>query len=124
MDACHSGAVTGRGLDLTPMVKDMTSAEVGAVTFTGSTGREQSQESDQRRHGAFSLALIEGLTSRHHYRSGRDTRLPADANADGQIILEELAAFMVNRVTDLTQGAQHPTLQRGDVPSFTVAVVR
>ncbi len=125
MDACHSGAVTGRrtrDLDLTPIIRELTSAENGIVTMTASTGRELSQEADEWGHGAFSLAIIEALTSRSLYRAKHRTPLPADYNGDGAIIIDELAAYVANRVKELTNGAQHPTMQRGDVPAFPLAV--
>jgi len=128
MDTCHSGAVTGTmtrgGLDLTDVVKELTSAENGIVTMTASTGRELSQEADAWGHGAFSLALVEALTGKHLHRERCQTPLPADYNRDGVIILDELAAYVANRVKELTAGAQHPTVQRGDVPSFPVAVTK
>ena len=129
MDTCQSGAVTGgkrtRGdFDLTQVIKDLTSADVGVVTFTASTGRELSQEADEWGHGAFSLAMIEALTSKRVFDKQKQTPLPADSNGDGVILIDELGVYVMNRVKELTKGAQHPTLQKGDVPSFPVALAK
>ena len=129
MDTCHSGAVTGgrrtRGdVDMTQVIKDLTSADVGVVTFTASTGKEESQEADEWGHGAFTLAMIEALTGKHVFDGQKQTPLPADFNNDGVILIDEMGVYVMNRVKELTKGAQHPTLQKGDVPSFPMALTR
>ena len=111
-------------LDLTQVIKELTSAEVGVVTFTASTGKELSQEADEWGHGAFTLAMIEGLTGVRMFAKQKETPLPADVNGDGVILIDELGVYVMNRVKELTKGAQHPTLQRGDVPSFPVALAK
>jgi uncharacterized caspase-like protein len=126
-DTCHSGAVTGRrtrAVDLTPAIKELTAAESGVVVMAASTGREVSQEADEWGHGAFCLAIVEGLTGRRTHAEQAQSRLPCDYDGDGVIQLTELDAYVTNRVKELTHGAQHPVTNRGNIPSFPLAVVQ
>ena len=138
MDTCHAAGVLGpkagrskggpnleRSLDY--VLREMTSIEVGMVVMTSSTGKEASLEHSDWGHGAFALALIEGLTGKHIYeRAGATpkTRLPADLNGDGVIEIKELDLYVTQRVRELTDGAQHPVTRSGDIPSFPVAAVK
>ncbi len=68
IDACHSGNVTGgrRGVggDINSLVNELSNTENGAITFTSSTGKEFSLEDPSWGNGAFTKALIEGLTGK------------------------------------------------------------
>jgi len=84
------------------------------VAFASSTGREVSVESDEWHNGAFTKALIEGLTL------GK-----ADLLGQGSITLSQLDAFVVSRVKELTGGTQHPVMNKPPtVPDYPIAVHR
>jgi uncharacterized caspase-like protein len=126
MDSCHSGAA-GRGersrdLDLSDAIRELTSVEGGVVVLTSSTGKELSWEKPEWGHGAFALALIEGLTSSRKFTGLTGTALPADHNRDKFVDLIELDLYITNRVKELTEGKQHPTTDRSGT-SFPLARV-
>ena len=64
-------------------------------------------------HGAFSLALIEGLSGK------------ADLLHKSAITVSALDYYIAERVKELTNGAQHPVMSRPDtVPDFAFATTR
>ena len=116
MDACHSGNVLGnsqqRAAMLTQAVNDLTGADNGAVVFTSSTGRQFSLENPEWSNGAFTKALVEGLTG------------GADLFDSKTITVNNLSSYVANRVKVLTKGQQAPTtIIPNSVPDFPVAVV-
>ena len=120
LDTCHANrAVAARGLgpggvDVASLVNDFSKTENGLITFAASQGAELSQESPAWGHGAFSLALIEGIGE------GK-----ADLLHKGTITVSALDAYIANRVKDLTEGHQHPVMSRPDtVPDFAFATAR
>ena len=120
LDTCHANrAVAARGLgpagvDVASLVNDFAKTENGLITFAASQGAELSQESPAWGHGAFSLALIEGIGE------GK-----ADLLHKGTITVSALDAYIANRVKDLTEGHQHPVMSRPDtVPDFAFATAR
>ncbi|MEN9376010.1 MAG: hypothetical protein RL710_1167, partial [Pseudomonadota bacterium] len=107
LDTCHSGNVLGTGKkralgDINRLVNELTSAENGVVVFASSTGQETSQESTEWNNGAFTKALVEGLSGR------------GDFNRDGVISLNELNLWVADRVKDLSGGEQHANMIRPD----------
>jgi len=115
MDTCHAGAVTGTQRryvpDITDILKDLASDELGVVVMASSMGREASVESTRWENGAFTKALLEGLEGK------------ADKNRDGAIYLTEIDAYVTERVKELTGGKQHPTTQKPTtIRSFPVAL--
>ena len=50
--------------DLNEIVMDLSSAENGVVVFAASTGKQYSLEDPQWENGAFTEALIEGLSGK------------------------------------------------------------
>lgn len=100
-DACHSAAVASGQLrrdaaDQTELAKEFADAAVGALVFTSSQGQEYSMESADWQHGAFTKALLDGLSG------------AADYTHDGVVHLSELNLYVRRRVPDLTDGHQHP----------------
>jgi uncharacterized caspase-like protein len=84
------------------------------ITFAATQGAELSQESAAWRHGAFSLALIEGVGD------GK-----ADVLHKGEITVSGLDAYIAERVKTLTEGRQHPVMSRPNtIPDFAFAVAR
>lgn len=119
LDTCHANReVTARGfgptsVDVASLVNDFAKTENGLITFAATQGGELSQESSAWRHGAFSLALIEGLSGK------------ADLMHKGQITVSSLDAYIAERVKELTGGRQHPVMSRPDtVPDFAFAMAK
>ncbi len=103
LDASHGGAVTGsdkvRPIDVSQLLRKSLSPDSGLVVLTSSTGVESSFESSKWKHGAFTMALLEGLGGK------------ADYDGDRQIWVRELDHYVSKRVPVLTQGRQHPTTE-------------
>jgi len=115
IDTCHSGNVMGtrRGgmADINAVVNDLSAAENGVVVFASSTGNQYSLENPAWGNGAFTKALVEGLSGQ------------ADFTKDGHISINEMDLYLSERVKKLTGGQQTPTTSKPDtVPDFPVAV--
>ncbi|MBK9488037.1 MAG: caspase family protein [Haliscomenobacter sp.] len=117
MDACHSGSLmhplTARSLppDIAAVVNELCAAENGAVVFSSATSREYALEDARWQNGAFTKALVEGLSGK------------ALANEQGKITVKSLDVYVSERVKELTSGKQHPaTVYPPNVPDFPVAV--
>ncbi|MFH1922703.1 MAG: caspase family protein [Planctomycetota bacterium] len=115
LDACHAGAIGGsfRAGDVAladDLVRDLLTEDYGVIVMCSSMGREVSLENANWGHGAFSLALCEGLQG------------SADYNKDGTIHLNELDLYVADRVDNLTAGKQHPVTQKPTtIRSFPLA---
>jgi len=99
---CHSGALAGDGSALASNA-DLLRAVItgGNVTvLTSSTASEYSREDNQWSHGVFTKVLLDAL--------GKD----ADENHDGLISMSELTHYLVEHVTQLTKGQQHPGIEQ------------
>lgn len=117
VDTCHSGNVMGArraiGTDITGLVNELASAENGAVVFAASTGRQYSLENAEWGNGAFTKALVEGLSGK------------ADYTGAGRITINMLDLYLSERVKELTKGRQTPTTTKPQtVPDFPVALRR
>ena len=100
LDTCHSGNVMGtrRGnADINRMVNDLTSAENGVVVFAASSGNQFSLENARWGNGAFTKALLEGISGK------------ADFGKTGRITINMLDLYLSERVKALTDGEQTPT---------------
>lgn len=115
VDACHSGGVMGsnrRAPDVNNLVNELSDIESGAVVFTSSTGKQYSLEDASWGNGAFTEALIEGLSGK------------ADLFKKGKITIKTLDAYVAERVKELTNGKQTPTAVIPEsVPDFPIGVV-
>jgi WD40 repeat protein len=117
IDSCHAGSVMGKKgnttANLDQLANDLASAENGVVVFTASTGKQLSQEDAVWENGAFTEALIEGLSGK------------ADTNQDGAIGINELNYYLTERVKKLTDGKQSPmTTMPKTIQDFPVAIVQ
>jgi len=123
IDSCHAGNALGKlyaakgaataGSDLTLLVNELSSAENGAVVFASSTGKQESLESDEWKNGAFTKAIVEGLNGK------------ADLMQNGKITINGLETYLAERVKELTEGQQTPTVAKPQtVPDFPIAVKR
>jgi WD40 repeat protein len=115
IDTCHSGNSIGTAkrrdgaVDIAGMVNELSSAENGAVVFNASTGKQVSLEDAAWGNGAFTKALIEGLSGKA-------------ASANGKITVKSLDFYISERVKQLTGGRQTPTTAVPDtVPDFPIA---
>lgn len=116
IDACHSGNVMGsrnRPADLIRVANISASPENGIVVFTSSTGSQPSFEKQDWGNGAFTKAVVEGMSGR------------ADLFNKGSISIKNLDAYISNRVTELTEGRQLPTtIVPLSIPDFKLAVLK
>lgn len=118
VDTCHSGNALGtaktRGLDsdINAFVNELASAENGVVVFTAATGRQFSLEDPAWGNGAFTKAVVEGLTGK------------ADFQKTGKITHKGLDYYVAERVKQLTDGKQSPvSISPAGVTDFPIAVV-
>ncbi len=118
VDTCHSGNVLGTGRraignDLTAVVNELSSAENGVIVFAASTGRQVAQESPEWGNGAFTKAVIEGMTGK------------ADVGRTGRVTHKMLDLYVSERVKALTRGTQSPvTIVPQGISDFPVAISR
>ncbi len=117
LDSCHSGNVVKvklRGAtDPNRFINELSSAESGVVVFSASTGRQGSQESPEWGNGAFTKAVVEGLSGK------------ADFQHTGRVTLNMLDLYISERVKELTKGTQSPTTAKPNtVQDFPLAVVK
>lgn len=116
VDTCHSGNALGsaktRGVaDTNGFVNELSSAENGVVVFAASTGKQSSQEDPAWGNGAFTKAVVEGLSGR------------ADFGNKGKITHKGLDYYVAERVKELTHGQQSPvSIAPNGVTDFPIAV--
>ncbi len=116
VDTCHSGNALGsartRGVaDTNGFVNELASAENGVVVFAASTGKQSSQEDPAWGNGAFTKAVIEGLSGR------------ADFQHNGKVTHKALDYYVAERVKELTKGQQSPvSIAPNGVTDFPIAL--
>jgi uncharacterized caspase-like protein len=82
------------------------------MTFASSTGRQLSYELDEWGNGAFTKAVVEGLSGK------------ADLFGNGNVTTNGLAAYVSDRVAKLTDGAQTPAIGRPVTSDFALLSLR
>ncbi|HAS47550.1 MAG TPA: hypothetical protein DCS93_44145 [Microscillaceae bacterium] len=121
VDACHSAQlgedlVKTRGANASDIRKAqqiLKRKEYGTVLFSAASKAESSLEAPRWKHGAFTLAVMEALSGK------------ADKNGDGIVFLSELNLYTLERVKELTKGAQHPSLQNpASITQLPLCIVR
>ena len=114
IDACHSGNVLGgNSTYINGLINLLTSTVkgAGAITLTSSTGKEVSFEDPSWENGAFTKALVEGLSG------------AAALDEDQEITYTSLSLYISRKVKKLTADRQHPTLVPApNTPDFTIAL--
>ncbi len=110
LDTCHSGNIMGVRRDLVGAIKSILDAGTGQIIMTATTGNGYSYENERWQHGAFSKAIIDGLSQNK-----------ADFNNDGMITIKELDLFITEYVKQLTKGKQKPTtIIPSSIPDFAI----
>lgn len=118
VDTCHSGNSLGMGgrrdiSDINHVISELSSVGSGVVVFSASTSSELSYERAEWKNGAFTKSIVEGLGG------------GADKENTGRITYTMLHYFISERVKELTNGAQHPTMQSPTtIPDFPIALRR
>ncbi|MGO9547618.1 MAG: caspase family protein [Rhodomicrobium sp.] len=109
-DTCHAGSAAGSGgLDYNKFVNKIGDAG-RAIVLASSAGSELSVELDEWQHGAFTQALLEGLSGQaHHYKNG-------------VVTIGELNLYVERRVEELT-GGKPVELKPRATPDFAFASV-
>jgi len=115
VDTCYSGNIMGGRKsslpDITAIVNELASAESGVVVFASSAGTQYSLENPEWNNGAFTKALVEGLSGE------------ADYKGTGRITINGLDFYLSERVKELTGGSQTPTTTKPKtIADFPVAV--
>jgi WD40 repeat protein len=114
VDTCFAGNALGALAKVTRqtegLINDLSSSENGVVVFASSTGHEESEEKDEWGNGAFTKAVLEGLSGK------------ADFTRAGRVTYAALNLFVSEEVTRLTAGRQRPVFisPRG-IPDFALA---
>jgi WD40 repeat protein len=119
LDSCHSGgfyetkgsAKTNLPADVNHLANDL--AQNGVVVFASSSSQQLSFENDVWGHGAFTKALLEGLSGG-----------AASPGRNSVISINDLATYVSRRVEVLTDGKQSPSIAKpAAVPDSAIALV-
>jgi WD40 repeat protein len=117
VDTCHSGNALGSsktraiGGTTDAFVSELASAENGVIVFSSSTGKQLSQENPAWGNGAFTKAVVEGLSGK------------ADFTKNGKITHKGLDYYVTERVKELTKGQQSPvSISPSGVTDYPIAI--
>ncbi len=111
LDTCHSGKVFSRPLegDLNGAINELSAPEHGIVVLTASTGEQRSLENASWGNGAFTKAVVEGLSGR--------------ASTSAEVTVTALMSYVSERVVQLTGGLQSPAFAiPSTIPNFPIAL--
>ncbi len=113
IDACHSGNIAG-GNYINGAVNLLTGTVngAGAIVFTSSTGNQESLEDPRWGNGAFTKALVEGISG---------AALP---DRKKEISYKSLDLYISNRVLEITENRQQTTLTSANTPNFSIASLK
>lgn len=114
VDTCFSGKSVGQFAhrDIARLANTLSSAEMGVVVFSASAPRQESLENQAWGNGAFTRALVQGLSG------------DADFRREGVVTHKGLDYFVAHEVKSLTQGRQTPvTAVPNGVSDFGLAAV-
>jgi Caspase domain len=117
LDTCYSGDVFPGSraplqASLDKFANELAAAENGAVVFASSTGNQLSWENPAWGNGAFTKALVEGLSG------------AADTGKSGIVRVSALEGYVYDRVMELTDRKQKPMVAKPKmVENFPIVVV-
>jgi uncharacterized caspase-like protein len=103
IDTCHSDSIrkpTQTATDLIPVINDLTNEANRLTVFASAAAAQYSLEDPEWNNGAFTKALIEGLSGK------------ADYTGDGYVTLNQLDLYLAERVKALTGNRQTPITTR------------
>lgn len=106
MDCCYAGSFdAGQGkkkralpTEAGDLVRELVSDDQGLVVMCGASKEQEAGEESARGHGYFTQALIEGLEGK------------AASKRDGLVYLTGLENYVEERVRELSNGEQYPTI--------------
>jgi len=116
LDTCQSGASvdasapTGSAVDMNRLVNELGDKTLGVFLYASALGRQFSYEDAKWGNGAFTKAMIEGLSGK------------ADRENTGFVDTDELALYVRRRVLDMTTRMQEPVRIKPDAaPEMRIA---
>lgn len=108
LDTCHSGASSGDGteimsrVDMNSVANQLGDKSLGVFLYASALGRQSSYERKDWGNGAFTKAMIEGLSG------------GADRDKIGYVETDELAVYVRRRVMQMTNSRQEPVRMKPD----------
>ncbi|MFM2067957.1 MAG: hypothetical protein RLZZ584_2866 [Pseudomonadota bacterium] len=114
VDTCYAGKSVGRfsRREVNRLANGLASAELGVIVFSGSAPRQESLEDPVWGNGAFTKAVVEGLSGR------------ADFRREGVVTHKGLDYYVADAVRNLTAGKQTPvTAVPSGVADFPIASI-
>jgi WD40 repeat protein len=118
VDACHSGDTAGTAkrqskVDMNRVVNEFGDKSLGVFLYASALGRQFSYEHPDWQNGAFTKAMIEGLSGM------------ADREKLGYVETDELAVYVRRQVLRMTNGMQEPVRMKPDAtPEMRLVVFR
>jgi len=116
LDTCHSGSSadtsvpTGSRVDMNRLVNELGDKTLGVFLYASALGRQFSYEDAKWGNGAFTSAMIEGLSGK------------ADRENSGFIDTDELALYVRRRVLGMTTQMQEPVrIKPNAAPEMRIA---
>lgn len=103
-DCCHAGAFGDRTATQDELAESLVK-QAGVMVFASSQGHEKSLERADWRHGAFTQALLTGLSGEADLPIGPE-------GVDGLVTVSELQTYVSARVAQMTDRRQHPYIPR------------
>jgi WD40 repeat protein len=116
LDTCHSGDTAPSGasrVDMNRLVNELGDKSLGVFLYASALGRQFSYENAEWGNGAFTKAMLEGLTGK------------ADRDKLGYVETDELAVYVRRRVMAMTQDRQEPVRMKPDAtPEIRLVLIK
>ena len=116
LDACRSGSAKAEvDFELSKVLNRLLDSKKGIVTISSCSGDELSYEDDAWENGAFTEALIEGLSYGESILEN-GTQIFIDENENGFVSIAELYRFLRLKVPDLVKTEKNGASQNPYIP--------
>jgi WD40 repeat protein len=99
-----AAALSNLGNDRSRFIYNDLFRRSGAIVLSSSRGSEPSYERDDLQNGVFTEVVLNALSTKE-----------GDANRDGRISTDELRDYVISRVPRISQGLQHPVVDRDNL---------